>query len=435
MLQEATDTNIGATTVTLTLNIHAAASASDPDGPSQQPDDRELPEGGSLLSSVLSRNISTFIYTPGNLLSQRSNLNSSGSWFTVYSTSQPISEYFSIDQAGGAPSSPNGWPSESFVEIPGYAKRLLVGFGHIDPQMSNYNFSGDSSTIFPPDYLESNDNVTTTSGGRVASGCFFDPEETSFASVNSSWALSSIGSGDGVPAAQIATYLDQSRNLTDCGISPILNASLGEVSADQTFEPYLAFVQSTVWSWGTGQPGNSSSEDEMRNDRCAALNATSGTWRALDCSESRHGACRVRNEIYDWTISYTDVPYDRVELACEDDESFDTPRTALENRYLLSAWRKFRQESGDDDIDELLWLNFNDLDVEACWVTGQNTTCPYNGPQEQQTRRIVVPVVGGVIVFVLTALTILVKCAGNRQTSKRRRRRGEDGWDYEGVPS
>ena len=44
--------------------------------------------------------------------------------------------------------------------------------------------------------------------------------------------------------------------------------------------------------------------------------------------------------------------------------------------------------------------------------------------------------VGWIITLLLAALTVFVKCAANRQTSRRgRRRKGDEGWDYEGVPS
>ena len=88
----------------------------------------------------------------------------------------------------------------------------------------------------------------------------------------------------------------------------------------------------------------------------------------------------------------------------------------------------------DVDSDDLLWVNFNDLDAESCWVVGQNQTCPYaNGVSDDRT--VIVPTVSAVIVFVLAALTIFVKCAANRQKSRHRKRRVDDGWDYEGVPS
>jgi hypothetical protein len=43
-----------------------------------------------------------------------------------------------------------------------------------------------------------------------------------------------------------------------------------------------------------------------------------------------------------------------------------------------------------------------------------------------------------VVVLIVTALTVFVKCAGNRKVRKRtknRTRRAENGFVYEGVPS
>jgi hypothetical protein len=92
--------------------------------------------------------------------------------------------------------------------------------------------------------------------------------------------------------------------------------------------------------------------------------------------------------------------------------------------------------SNPDSAGSLLWIDYNDLDVPTCWVTGRNTTCPYGGDgSNNRTKELVVPTVAGAIILLVTVLTLLAKCAGNRQNSKRRRRRGNDGWDYEGVPA
>lgn len=367
-----------------------------------------------------------------DLLTQRSALNSSASWFTVNPAEQPVSAYFQIDVSNGGSSTPDGWPSEGFIEM-SVAKRLLIEFGNIDPQMADYNFSMDSSLIFPRDYLTDSPLTTFNSNGTIATGCFFDSTDMTVANSNNSWALKQIGneaSNEGNPAQKFTL----AKSLTDCGISPFLNETLSGFTADQNYSQYLDFVESTIWSWGPDQPINASTSDDLNDYRCAALNATSGMWLAADCGSSRYGACRIGSRPYGWKITYADAPYDRIDRACDDDSAFAVPRTPLENADLLSVWRDYRANE-DDDSGALLWLDFNDLDISACWVSGQNTTCPYMRSTSEDTRRIAVPVVGSIIVFVLAALTILIKCAGNRQTAKRRKRRGNDGWDYEGVPS
>jgi hypothetical protein len=414
--------------VFLTLNLHVAATPSDPSGSPPQPDDQSLPQGSTLLSTIITNNASAYLYTPSDLLSQRAALNYSASWFTVLPTSQPDTAYFDFFQNGSTMSTTDGWPSESVVELT-YARRMLVGYGEIDPQLAHYNFSGDAKTIFPANYMASNHNVPATTAGD----CFFQPGVTELARINSSWAISSLGDGGIIPTDEIPTYIDQARNTTNCGISPILNATLGNASAGEHLEPYLAFVGGSYWSWDVNEPASSPGDGETDDDDCAVLDAISGRWQAIDCGQSHYGACRVGNAPYEWRISSSDAPYARIGAACDPKQTFDAPRTALESSYLLHAWRSHR--SRDEGVDKLLWLNFNDLDVSTCWVRGENSTCPYGGAPQQQARRIAVPVAGAIIVFALTALTILVKCAGHRRSSKRRSRRGDGGWDYEGVPS
>lgn len=426
-----TATDLNASTVILTLNLHAAALASAPSASAQKP--IALPSFENSLSSVISRNLSQRVYTPSNLVEQRGSLNSSQSWFTVNPAEQPASAYFQVDTSGSTSSTPDGWPGEAYVEMSA-DKRLLIEFGSIDPQMTDYDLSFDASTIFPPEYLTSQASTTYRSNGTLATGCFFDPSDTTITdNNNNSWATSQIGNGI-TSQGDLLQGLAFARSLTDCGIAPFLNETLAGFTADERYAPYLAFVESTIWSWGPGQPLNSSLSDDVNDYRCAALNATSGRWQAEDCGSSRYGACRLSGEPYGWKITYAPAPYDRIDLACDEGSTFDVPRTSLENAHLLSVWRTFR-ENEDDDNGPLLSLDFNQLDISACWVIGSNSTCPYQERTNSETRRIVVPVVGAIIVFVLAALTVLIKCAGNRQTAKRRKRRGNDGWDYEGVPS
>ncbi|SMY28120.1 unnamed protein product [Zymoseptoria tritici ST99CH_1A5] len=435
---DATETNLNATTLVLSLHVHAAAPASAPLGSARQPADDRLPDSDSLLSARIAANNSQYLYTPTDLRNQRQNLNSSQSWFTVPITQEPDSSYFQVEQSGGTTSTPDGWPSESYIEISIY-RRLMVQFGNIDPQMSSYNFDGDAATIFPSDYLAATPPISASDTGALTTGCFFDPSITTISTLNSSWAQNTIGN-DSSPF--FPSLLALASNLTSCGLSPILNTTLNSSTADQDPSTYQTFATSAgIWSWAPSQPINASSSMATANQRCAILNATSGRWSASDCESSRHAACRVGREPYVWRISQDGAPYDRVEQACdEDDLDFDVPRTALENAHLLSVWRNYLADHDDDGEDadrDLLYLDYNQLDVAGCWVQGSNSTCPYLSPDDnEQRRRIVVPVVAAVIVLGLGVLTTLVKCAGNRRTARRRRRRGRDGvGDYEGVPS
>jgi len=134
-----------------------------------------------------------------------------------------------------------------------------------------------------------------------------------------------------------------------------------------------------------------------------------------------------------------DVPFGAAIDACSDGTRFDLPRTGLENTYLYQKILNDSRSASDSDAElreKGVWINFNSLDVQDCWTSGgPNATCPYtdNGEEVRQ-RNVLIPTIAALIVLILTVLTLLVKCNENRRNS-RTRRRGDNGWDYEGVPS
>jgi len=86
------------------------------------------------------------------------------------------------------------------------------------------------------------------------------------------------------------------------------------------------------------------------------------------------------------------------------------------------------------------WVDFNSLDTEGCWTSGgPNATCPYTeavGTKDDlQKKYVLVPTVAAIIVLIITAMTMFVKVAGSRSTRKRTKRRADNGFVYEGVPS
>lgn len=444
-----TEDSLNATTKYLILNIHSAAPASDSDGRGSSPSEDNLPRGNNLLSSLLAANNSQYLYTPSLLHEQRANLITAGSWFTVTQPNSPDTEFYTVHSSDNIDSTPDGWPSESVVEF-ARARRMLAGFGTIYPEMRGYDLSSDASTIFPPGYLEDSQSVSFTNNGNVTSGCILNTADPSVSGANSSWSISETASDRSSNASTAEILLSEAGNLTDCGISPILNSTLLNTSADVDPFPYKSYALRTIWSWAPNEPrapssngagnGNGGSDGSQlnseRDNRCAVLNATSRRWQAHDCSNSHHAACRSPSQPYDFSISDARVAYAKANDACRGpDNGFAAARTALENSYLVSTWRSFRASNDVEDDDELLWVDFNDLDIARCWVIGQNSTCPYQEQQVGEGRIVIVPTVAAVIVFVLALLTIFIKCASNRRNTKRRRKRGDDGWDYEGVPS
>ena len=142
---------------------------------------------------------------------------------------------------------------------------------------------------------------------------------------------------------------------------------------------------------------------------------------------------QITREIYSWQISEDESDYYNAPSTCRSPYQFDVPHTALENAHLLAAL----QNDGRRSPDEVIYIDLNSINIQECWVSGPNGTCPYLSTDDSDRIRIVVvPTVAAVIIFVLAALTFFVKCAANRRENKRgRRRRLLGGWEYEGVPS
>lgn len=415
----------------LDLNLHVAATpfSTSP----QELNSSSLPASRELISSLLNVNLSSYLYTPTNLAADRLNLNSS--WFASSNDIQSV--YFNTTKnAKGQLTTDNGWPSESLVELR-HAYRLLANYGHIDPQLNGYNFSGDENVIFPQNAFLNNRPILYSQSGNIDQGCFFDPSTTSISGQNNSWAVSSQilvpSSAYGFNNMTIPSI----SNLTSCGISPLLNETLLSTTADINAHPYQQVAYSSIWTWAPGEPRNvSSDETNSDNLRCAAMDASqNGRWHVADCSERKYAACRVRDEPYVWRLSANKGTYSTSAELCANEQNFGVPFTPLENSHLLSVIQAHRSSS--DDKDPTIWVNFNSLDVESCWVTGLNTQCPYqSNTVDVHNRAVIVPTVAGIIVIVITALTVFIKCAANRRNTKsKRRRRVGDGWDYEGVPS
>jgi len=430
----ATGYNTNATVAFLVLNLHTAAN---PSGSNSVLEETHLPSPGNYVADVLNSTLFSYMYTPEVLQTDRSNLNNS--WYAANTRYQPDRAYIDTHRLpSGNVETYGGWPSEGYLEFYQF-KRLLIGYGTVDSQISGYNVTLDGQTIFPPGYLSAADIVLQTPPGSVSSGCFFNANVTSISSTNNSFATTE---NEFTPASQtdFTTLLAESNNASSCGASPLLNQTLFNTTAGANATAYSYFVGSTIWSWYEGQPYDmASTGSSTPGDHCAVMNLTSfGKWHATSCNDRHYAACRIGSQPYLWTPSQQSGPYDAVSRVCPDNSTFSVPRTALENAYLVSAMQS-AHNSGDLDSDEtLIWVNFNDLDVSGCWVSGANNTCPYVQRTSTTGRKVTVPTVAAVIVFVIAALTVFVKCAANRGASRKRRnrrRRGDSGWDYEGVPS
>ncbi|KIV81055.1 hypothetical protein PV11_08507 [Exophiala sideris] len=442
---EQTSTTVSADIHYLTINLHAASPFTSPLAPADAPMQGRGPGSNDLIGARFKSNLPLALYTPGELSTDRSDLNSS--WFRDDYGMVTDTDYFTTtktaDEADGdtGPTvTQDGWPGLEWIILTAH-RRLLLNWGQIDPQMDAYDFQNDSA-VFSVDYLASSQSISLDNAGAVQSGCFFEPGNTTVQSVNASWAFAVANQAS---SSQTLNHLAQ--NLTACGISPILNMTLGNATVQNNLEEYTQFAQSAIFGWASGEPRNTSqskraettSKATSNGYACAVLDSTSGylgRWRTDQCSNKRRAACRIAAEPYAWRLSTYDVPYSSAPNACPDSTKFDLPRTGLENTYLYRQILNDTSSSDETDILSGVWIDFNSLDQANCWVAGgPNASCPYStDPKGENQREVLIPTIAALIVLLLTVLTLLVKCNENRR-NRRTRRRGGDGWEYEGVPS
>lgn len=430
----------------LVLNLHVAASNSAPSEPASAVTGDELPKSrkervGAFLGSALR----DYLYTPAQLATDRSDLNSS--WYQVDQSYMPIVEYYTIhEDAAGRQSTPDGWPSSKYIQL-AKSDRLLIEYGSIDPQLADYDWAQDGHAIFSPEYMSWTSNVSATTNGTLTKGCLYNPDATAVAQANSSWALSGR-----IPVPRGLSEddtLDSLNNviteITACGLSPVLNDTLFGQTADANIDPYRNVSLATGWAWAVGEPEGAGTGGGTNGvpsfDRCAVVDLTlGGHWHATNCTEERRAACRVGNSPFEWALSDSADKYSSVSKTCPSGSEFSVPRTGLENSYLykhlLSQSQDFINPSSDDPVLREVYINFNSIDITSCWVSGgPNAGCPYESdPEEIHHKTVLVASIAGAVICLVTALTFFVKCNANRRNS-RRQKRVIDGWEYEGVPS
>ncbi|KAF7594079.1 Maintenance of telomere capping protein 6 [Aspergillus hancockii] len=430
----------------ITFNLHVAASAASPFQPASKVSGDELPSYSERVDVMMDDSLFHYIYTPTQLAKERSNLNES--WYVVDDGYKPITEYFITHElSDGTQSTPDGWPGLKYVQL-AKERRLLLEYGSIDPQLEDYNLTaGTNEVVFPPGYLTSTIPAPSDDKGGLDYACLYDADAYQVSQVNSSWALSN---GLTVPQGvnETSTLLnlsDKVLNITACGLSPILNSTLFNKTADNAAMLYKNISLSSTWAWADGEPrGSDVSEDidTPQHNRCAVMDISlGGHWRVANCTEVRHAACRVGNLPYTWTISDNAYSYSNAySEACPKNTTMGVPRTSLENtylyRYLLAEPNNIMDPASPDLAKREIWLDFNSRDIASCWVTGgPEASCPYaSDPKQLQKRTVLVAAIAGIVICIITALTLFVKCNANRRNS-RRGKRVIQGWEYEGVPS
>lgn len=423
------------------FNLHIAADTSDPDGPVSNVDESHLPTDAESLHSVATSQLGDCIYTPSRLDSDRSNLDKS--WFKVPPKYRPVTEYFTITQDDdGNTISPDGWPCSMYIQYASQ-QRLLLGIASVDSQLGGYDIGRDSDVIFGPGNLTSSVEGSSGSDNWRSECAIHQHGASGVAQANTSFAewttVPYSDTSNNTQALGALAHLVQ--NSTRCGISPILNGSLLDVTADNDLNLYWNISRSAMWSWAIEEPRGSNLPENSETLSCALMDTTlGGYWRAENCSEPRIAACMVGDKPFTWTLSEKRVSFSDAAHACPDGSIFAVPRTGLENTYLynavLSRPRDTINSSSVNGSQHEVWLNYNCRNVRSCWVSGDlSVSCPYEtNSRELERRTVQAAAVSAIVICVIAALTVFVKCNSSRRKSRRRKRMIE-GWDYEGVPS
>ncbi|KAJ5081850.1 hypothetical protein NUU61_010114 [Penicillium alfredii] len=433
-------------TTYLVLNLHVAASSSAPNDPVPAITGDKLPKTQTeRAGSYLGMTLRDFIYSPVQLAKDRSNLNES--WYKVSQSYMPITEYFTVhENKAGQQSTPDGWPSAKYIQL-AKRDRVLIEYGSVDPQLAEYDLSEDENAIFPPGSMTSKVDISAASNGSLTSGCLYRPGATDVSQANTSWAgTSRIPVKDGLSTDEtMGSLADSISGITACGLSPLLNNTLFGQTADANVAHYCNVSLSTAWAWAIGEPlgadAGGNSDNQLAPYRCAIMDVSlNGRWRAVDCTNQRRGACRVGHSPFSWELSSSSDYFSNVSKSCPDGSTLAVPRTSLENTYLY----KHLLDQSPTTIDPTstnpalreIYLDLNSIDIVSCWVTGgPRARCPYAAdPQQLQRKTVLIATIAAIVIFIISALTLFVKCNANRRNS-RRRKRVIQGWEYEGVPS
>ncbi|EFW17691.1 hypothetical protein D8B26_000360 [Coccidioides posadasii str. Silveira] len=429
---KSTEDTLNAHLTYIIFDLHAASRPDTPHGSAPTPKGRDLPSLSDSLGTTANNALGMYIYTPLELDSERRDLNRS--WYSVAPRMGPVPEYFNIiGKANSRYETPDGWPNEGYVEL-SKAQRLVMGWGKVDLQMNAYDFKNDNMIVFSPGSLTSFVTVAKDNNDNIVGKCLYNPNTTDISDVQT-WATAEVPEANST--AQLSHFSNQ---MVSCGISPLVNHTLLNVTADQDIGPYRNVSLSSIWSWADGEPKDSINAGAIDENRCSVMDLSlSGHWRSSGCSDRLYAACRIRNSPFDWTLSREPEPYTLAGDTCPEGSSFDVPRTALENTYLykhvLQQSKDLIDPSSEETEKTSIWLDFNSFDVPDCWVSGgPKAQCPYEVDESAiQRRNILVPSIAAIIILIITALTLFVKCNANRMNS--RRRRVIAGWEYEGVPS
>lgn len=255
-------------------------------------------------------------------------------------------------------------------------KRLVlsVGANYLDDSDDGYQPLGDDRYLifFNDDWqyarvFNTNDRSNLPNCPAAIAGNL-----SAFRAVNSTFTFISDWSAHN----ELAFSRTDVNTYTRCGMLPILS----QLTHISEIENYIPFGH---WSWAPGQPllTNDTANLTVAQDgddlieayRCVAL--YDNGFAVLDCYDEHHFACQSDLNLLVWTVDRDSDPhlyFDGVkDNICPRGYLFSVPRLPWDLHNLAREVRK-------QGIDYPVWIDFNDVTVADCFVTGgPYAQCPY----------------------------------------------------------
>lgn len=403
---KSTDTDIAVNVMLLRLYFYDLEDSDDDDNDNSNNRER-------LISSKFSQQLSNRIYTPVDLKNDRDGD------FTY----------------GVSGKSSVGFPTAHRFLLT-LKKRIMISASYMNLDRKYYDLRSDNHTIFEIDKDASGPDYIKQDAGMSYVG----DETPKLCHSNSTEYLSSINS---TTTQSWRTILDTEkdpftkdsiRDYVQCGFSPVVNTKVDSM-------PQLAApVDASIWTWSLGQPswnhkghpkngGDSSGgkQDGPVAWKCAILDHDG--WKVANCYDKYKSVCRINDMSYKWEVSEKENNYFEAINSCKYAAAFSVPRTALQNKAAIV------------ELNESLplWIDFNSVSVDNCWVTGgAYASCPYH-PVSTNRNEVVKLSVAALVAFLLIVLLLLLKFdevpTKKHQNRWRRLVNKASEEEYEGVPA
>jgi hypothetical protein len=362
------------------------------------------------ISSKLISYLDNRIYTPVDLRNDRKN----GFTFGVSGKSE------------------NGYPTAHrfLLEL---KQRIMVSVTYMNLDKDAYDISQDEDTVFEIDEDRSGPDYMNSDESNDAGMSYVTDKTPKMCHSNSTEYLSTINS---TTVKTWRTILDTKdnpftteniRDYVQCGFSPVINTGL------KTMQELVEPVDASIWAWSLEQPTWKHSNNKTNEEdgpvawECAILD-TDG-WKVANCYAKYKSLCRANNMAYDWNIGEKEENYFEAINACEGQNYFSVPRTALQNKVAMIELNNSLP----------VWIDLNSISVDNCWVTGgPYASCPYH-PVSNNRNEVVKLSIAAMVAFLLVVLILLLKLdkvpLKKHQYRWRRLVNKAAEEEYEGVPA